>query len=60
MKFKSPSLALDILMSNADMVDYIGQGNLFVDGAPEFGGIVGSLMFKVAYYAQGQYLDAEK
>ncbi|MDR3264064.1 MAG: hypothetical protein LBT30_07135 [Clostridiales bacterium] len=60
MKFKDPSLALDILMSKADMVDYIGNGNLFVDGAPEFGGIVGTLMFKVAYYAQGTYLDIEK
>jgi hypothetical protein len=60
MKFKSPSLALDILMSKADMVDYIGKGNLFVDGAPEFGGIVGNLMFKVAYYAQGEYLSVEK
>ncbi|MDR3185885.1 MAG: hypothetical protein LBU04_03635 [Christensenellaceae bacterium] len=60
MKFKDPSLALDILMSKADMVKYIELGNLFVDGAPEFAGTVGALMFKVAYYAQGQYLDVEK
>ncbi|MDR3293594.1 MAG: hypothetical protein LBT20_05780 [Clostridiales bacterium] len=60
MKFASPSLALDILMSKADMVDYMGSGKLVVDGAPEFGGTVGGLMFKVAYYAQGTYLDAEK
>lgn len=60
MKFANPDLALDILMSKADMVDYIGLGHLFIDGAPEFGGIVGNLLFKVAYYAQGTYLDVEK
>ncbi|MDR2267024.1 MAG: hypothetical protein LBE09_05520 [Christensenellaceae bacterium] len=60
MKFKNPSLALDILMSKADMVEYIREGNLFIDGAPEFGGTIGGLMFKVAYYAQGTYLDVEK
>ncbi|MDR3216465.1 MAG: hypothetical protein LBT55_03510 [Clostridiaceae bacterium] len=60
MKFKNPSLALDILMSKADMVQYIREENLFVDGAPEFGGTVGNLMFTVAYYALGTYLDEEK
>ncbi|MDR2634431.1 MAG: hypothetical protein LBC13_00450 [Clostridiales bacterium] len=60
MNFKNPSLALDILMSKADMVQYIREEKLFIDGAPEFGGIVGNLMFAVAYYALGTYLDAEK
>ncbi|MDR0697375.1 MAG: hypothetical protein LBF68_07605 [Christensenellaceae bacterium] len=60
MKFKNPSLALDILMSKADMVAYIREEKLFIDGAPEFAGTVGGLMFKVAYYAQGEYLVVEK
>ncbi|MDR0751897.1 MAG: hypothetical protein LBF12_04870 [Christensenellaceae bacterium] len=60
MKFKNPSLALDILMSKADMVAYIREEKLFIDGAPEFGGTIGGLMFKVAYYAQGEYLAVEK
>ncbi|MDR2046681.1 MAG: hypothetical protein LBP79_02020 [Clostridiales bacterium] len=59
MKFKNPSLALDIMMSKADMVAYIREEKLFVDGAPEFAGVVGGLLFKVAYYALGEYLAAE-
>lgn len=59
MEFKNPDLALDILMSKADMVQYIREEKLFINGAPEFGGTVGNLLFGVAYYAQGTYLEAE-
>lgn len=56
MRFDNTQHALDILMSKADMIQYIQQGFLTVEGAPEFGGEFGGLLLKVGYYAQGQYL----
>lgn len=56
MRFDSPMHALDILMSKGDMMDYMRKKWLIVEGAPEFGGEFGNLLFKVGYYAQGQYL----
>ncbi|MDD4839214.1 MAG: hypothetical protein PHE93_00890 [Clostridia bacterium] len=57
MRWDSPQHALDILMSKAEMIPYIEQGFLNIEGAPEFGGALGNLMFGVAYFAQGEYLD---
>ena len=60
MVFDTPEHALGILMSKEGMMDFMMKNYLIVDGAPEFAGVIGDLMFKVAYYALGQYLDAEK
>jgi hypothetical protein len=57
MRFDSPMHALDILMSKGDMMDYMRKKWLIVEGAPEFGGEFGNLLFKVGFYAQGQYLN---
>jgi len=57
MRFDNPIHALDILMSKGDMVEYMKQGFLTVEGAPEFGGVIGALMMDVGYYAQGSYLN---
>ncbi len=57
MRFDTPLHALDILMSKGDMIEYIKQGFLTIEGAPEFGGSLGNLMMTVGYYAQAQYLD---
>lgn len=59
MRFDTPLHALDILMSKADMMDYMKKGYLTVEGAPEFGATLGNLMMDVGYYAQGTYLDAK-
>lgn len=59
MIFENVDYALDILMSKADMVSYMREAKLVVDGAPEFGATIGNLLFDVAYYAQGVYLEAE-
>ncbi|NLL56576.1 MAG: hypothetical protein GX242_05145 [Clostridiales bacterium] len=60
MRFDTPKHALDILMSKANMIDYLKQGYLVIEGAPEFGAALGNLMMDVGYYAQGTYLDEEK
>ncbi len=57
MRFDNTIHALDILMSKGDMIEYIKQGFLTIEGAPEFGGALGNLMLLVGYYAQAQYLD---
>lgn len=57
MRFDTPVHALNILMSKADMIEYMKAGYLTVEGAPEFGGALGNLMMSVGYYAQGAYLD---
>lgn len=59
MKFDTPMHALDILMSKGDMVEYIKQGFLTIEGAPEFGAVLGGLMLDVGYYAQGTYLNEQ-
>jgi len=60
MEFRDCDAALGILMNTDGMIDSISQGKLLVNGAPEFGDMIGDLLFRVAFFAQGQYLDAEK
>ncbi|HOO22877.1 MAG TPA: hypothetical protein PKY53_04275 [Clostridia bacterium] len=59
MRFDTPAHALDILMSKADMIEYMKKGYLTVEGAPEFGATLGNLMMDVGFYAQGAYLDQQ-
>lgn len=56
MRFDNPAHALDILMSKADMIEYMKAKYLTIEGAPEFGATLGNLMLLVGYYAQGQYI----
>ena len=60
MRFDSPKHALEVLMSKAEMIPYMQQGFLTVEGAPEFGNELSAQLFTVAYYAQGTYLDDQK
>ncbi|MEG1612994.1 MAG: hypothetical protein RR357_02380 [Clostridia bacterium] len=60
MRFDSPKHALEILMSKAEMIPYMTQGFLSIEGAPEFGAALSNLLFTVAFYAQGTYLDQQK
>lgn len=60
MRFDNTEHALNILMSKADMIEYMKKSYLTIEGAPEFGGELGNLMMTVGYYAQGTYLDAKK
>ena len=57
LRFDSPQHALDILMGKGDMIDYIAQQYLTVEGAPEFAAIIGDYLFTVGDYAKGLYLD---
>ena len=57
LRFDTPMHALDILMGKGDMIDYIAQQFLVVEGAPEFAGIVGEFLFTVGDFAKGLYLD---
>lgn len=57
LRFDSVMHALDILMSKGDMVDYIGNSYLTVEGAPEFAGLIGEFMFIVGDYAKAVYMD---
>lgn len=59
MRFDTPMHALNILMSKADMMEYMKSGYLTIEGAPEFGAALGDLLLTVGYYAQGTYLDAQ-
>lgn len=60
LRFDSPEHALDIMMGKGDMIDYMAQKFLTVEGAPEFAGIVGDFLFVVGDYAKGIYLDKVK
>ena len=55
LRFDSPEHALDILMGKGDMIDYIAQQYLIVEGAPEFAAIVGGFLFVVGDYAKALY-----
>ncbi len=57
LRFDSVMHALDILMSKGDMVDYMANDYLKVEGAPEFAGVVGEFMFIVGDYAKAAYMD---
>lgn len=52
MRFDSLDAALGILMGTADMLEYVKQGKLIMDGAPEFGGQIGGYMMIVGDYAK--------
>ncbi|MCM1364768.1 MAG: hypothetical protein NC122_05455 [Faecalibacterium sp.] len=52
MRFDSYESALGILLGTADMLESVRQGKLIMDGAPEFGGQIGTYMLTVAGYAQ--------
>jgi hypothetical protein len=60
MRFDSSDTALGILMSTLDMIPAMAAGKLAIDGAPEIGAAFSNLLFTVAYYAQGTYLDDQK
>ncbi|MEG1528308.1 MAG: hypothetical protein RR248_02110 [Clostridia bacterium] len=55
MRFDTPYHALEILMSKADMIDYIAKQFLIVEGAPEFASTLGEMLLTVGAYAQGTY-----
>lgn len=57
LRFDSPGHALDILMGKGDMLDFVKRGYLTIEGAPEFGAVIGDYMFVVGDYAKGLYLD---
>ncbi|MEG1651672.1 MAG: hypothetical protein RR287_07660 [Oscillospiraceae bacterium] len=57
LRFDTPMHALDILMGKGDMIDYMANQYLTVEGAPEFASIVGEFLFTVGDYAKGLYLD---
>lgn len=55
LRFDTPMHALDILMGKGDMIDYISNEYLTVEGAPEFAALIGEFMFAVGDYAKGLY-----
>lgn len=57
LRFDSPLHALDILMGKGDMIDYMANKYLTVEGAPEFAAIIGEYLFAVGDFAKGLYLD---
>lgn len=57
LRFDSVPHALDILMSKGDMIDYMANKYLTVEGAPEFAGTVGEFMLAVGDYAKASYLS---
>lgn len=57
LRFDNPLHALDILMGKGDMIEYIANQYLTVEGAPEFAGIIGDFLFTVGDFAKGAYLD---
>lgn len=52
LKFDNTTSALEILMGTADMLDYTKKSKLIMEGAPEFGGQIGTYMLQVAAYAK--------
>ena len=57
LRFDSVAHALDILMSKGDMVEYMANDYLKVEGAPEFAGTVGEFMFIIGDYAKAVYMS---
>ncbi len=57
LRFDSVMHALDILMGKGDMVEYMANKYLTVEGAPEFAGVIGEFMLAVAAYAKATYMD---
>jgi len=56
MRFDSPLHALDILMGKGDMIDYMANKYLTIEGAPEFGALIGDFLFVVGDYAKALYM----
>lgn len=56
MRFDSPLHALDILMGKGDMIDYMTGKYLTIEGAPEFGALIGDFLFVVGDYAKALYM----
>lgn len=52
MRFADPVSALGVLQQTADMLKLTAEHKLIMEGAPEFGAIIGDLMMLVAKYAQ--------
>lgn len=52
LRFDSLESALGILLGTDDMLESVRAGKLIMDGAPEFGGQIGTYMLTVAGYAQ--------
>lgn len=59
MEFDNVEHALNILMGKADMLDYVAEKYLIINGAPEMAGDLGNLLFAVGDFAQGKYLDKQ-
>jgi hypothetical protein len=55
LRFDSVPHALDILMSKGDMLEYMANKYLTVEGAPEFAGTVGEFMLIIGDYAKAVY-----
>jgi hypothetical protein len=55
LRFDSVPHALDILMSKGDMLTYMANKYLTVEGAPEFAGTIGEFMLTVGDYAKAAY-----
>ena len=56
LRFDSVMHALDILLGKGDMVEYMANDYLRVEGAPEFAGVVGEFMFIIGDYAKAAYM----
>ena len=52
LRFDSLDSALGILLGTDDMLEAVKQGHLIMDGAPEFGGQIGTYMLEVAALAK--------
>jgi len=52
LRFDSLESALGILMDTDDMMEATKAGRLIMDGAPEFGAMLGDFMLRVAAYAK--------
>lgn len=52
LRFRDYASALGILLGIDDMLDSVKTGKLIMDGAPEFGGQIGTFMFMVGDYAK--------
>ena len=52
LRFDNIDNALGILLGTDDMLEAVKTGHLIMDGAPEFGGQIGTYMLEVAALAK--------
>lgn len=52
LRFDNLDSALGILLGTDDMLEAVKTGHLIMDGAPEFGGQIGTYMLEVAALAK--------